>query len=128
MRAEFDAAEEALGLLVDGVFLRLGDDLDPARRRPEKPRADAWAVKEADSGTLARRFYVHSNAARNARRRRKPVGEKRGCLFLREMARFWPESGELPKCGRGNPREPFQWGHSLLPPDATDDCWAQRAP
>ena len=104
MRAEFDAAEEALGLLVDGVFLRLGDDLDPARRRPEKLRADAWAVTEADFGTLARRFYVHFNAAWNARRRRKPVGEKRCCLFPREMVRFWPESGELPKSGRGGSR------------------------
>ena len=100
MRPEFEAAEDALGLLIDGVFLRLGDGLDPIRRRPEKLREDAWAVSEADFGVLVRRFYCHFNAAWNVRRCRTAGGEKRGKeLFPREMVRFWPESGELPKFG-----------------------------
>ena len=100
MRPEFEAAEDALGLLIDGVFLRLGDELDPMRRRPEKLREDAWAVSEVDFGVLVRRFYCHFNAAWNVRRCRKAGGEKRGkWLFPWEMVRFWPESGELPKFG-----------------------------
>ena len=102
MRPEFEAAEDALGLLIDGVFLRLGDDLDPRRRRPEKLREDAWAVTEQDFGVLIRRFYEHFNAAWNARRCRKPsAGKRRSSLFPREMARFWPESGMLPKFRKG---------------------------
>ena len=100
MRPEFEEAEDALGLLIDGVFLRLGDGLDPARRRPERLRADARAVSEEDFGALVRRFYGHFNAAWNARRCRKAGGGGRDrWLFPREMARFWPESGKLPKIG-----------------------------
>lgn len=100
MRPEFEEAEDALGLLVDGVFLRLGDGLDPARRRPERLRADAWAVSEEDFGALVRRFYCHFNAAWNVRRCRKAGGGGRDrWLFPREMARFWPASGRLPKFG-----------------------------
>lgn len=102
MRPEFEAAEDALGLLIDGVFLRLGDDLDPMRRRPEKLREDAWAVTEQDFGVLIRRFYDHFNAAWNARRCRKaPAGKRRSCLFPREITRFWPENGMLPKIRKG---------------------------
>ncbi len=103
MRSEFKAAEDALSLLIDGVFLRLGDDLDPMRRRPEKLREDAWAVTEQDFGMLIRRFYEHFNAAWNARKcRNPPAGKRRSCLFPREIVRFWPESGRLPKFRKGS--------------------------
>lgn len=98
MRPEFEEAEDALGLLIDGVFLRLGDELDSGRRRPERLREDARAVSEEDFGALVRRFYRHFNAAWNVRRCRKVGAEKRGkWLFPREMVRFWPESGMLPR-------------------------------
>lgn len=105
MRGPLEEAEDTLDLLIDGVFLRLGGDLDPMRRRPGKLREDAWAVTERDFGVLIRRFYRQFNAAWNARKRRKPVGEKkRDCCFPREIVRYWPESGMLPKFGRGSPR------------------------
>lgn len=107
MRISIDEAEYTLGLLIDCVMLRIGDDLPNGWKRVEPYPKNASPITESDFSDMMRHLYISMNEAWH-RRKLKLSNAKRGLqnsrramresiCFPREFKALWPCNGLPPK-------------------------------